>query len=240
MTERALTRAADQPPAGQCSTTMSFIGKSRGLPVTRCAPTANAAAATRQSAWLSVVPWAAKSRRQRPAASPSVSPSGAIRSPRRSLRTVASSPRRAPRHTSSMLMAHTKGGGDEARTSRSRSAAGRPRSTSMRTVVSSNRRGTAESAHAPRVGAALTPHPPRGIGVPRVPLVSQLAERAQDVVPAPLIVQGATHGLGDECASLAPTKASVELGDEAWIEVYVYSHAHSLAHNGPPAGAEKR
>jgi len=72
-----------------------------------------------------------------------------------------------------------------------------------------------------------------------VPLVSQLAERAQDVVPAPLIVQGATHSLGDECTSLAPTKTSVELGDEAWIETYVYSHAHILAHNDRRANAEK-
>lgn len=73
-----------------------------------------------------------------------------------------------------------------------------------------------------------------------MPLVSELAERAQDVVPAPLIVQGTTHGLGDECTSLAPTKTSVELGDEAWIETYVYPHAHILARNGPRTDAEKR
>ena len=52
-------RQAVYSPTGQCSTLISDIGKSEGLPVARVACAVTAAAAIRQSAWCSVTPWAA-------------------------------------------------------------------------------------------------------------------------------------------------------------------------------------
>ena len=121
-------RRIERPqPTGQCSTSSSAIGKSRGLPVARRAPTPSAAAAIRQSAWLSVVPCA----QTRAPASCAL----ALRSLRAAHRSAPSSRPRPrlvwpwPRHTSSTLIAHTYGGGPSPR---SRAAARRPRDRAAR------------------------------------------------------------------------------------------------------------
>ena len=68
-------------PTGQCSTSISVIGKCFGFPVASTAAVACAAAATRQSACDSVVPRAANRRRHSPACRPSGRPMGTTRRP---------------------------------------------------------------------------------------------------------------------------------------------------------------
>jgi hypothetical protein len=51
--------------------------------------------------------------------------------------------------------------------------------------------------------------------------VPELAERRQDIVPTTLILESATHGLGDECAPLPTSQTPVELRDETRVQRYV-------------------
>jgi hypothetical protein len=51
--------------------------------------------------------------------------------------------------------------------------------------------------------------------------VSELAERRQDIVPTTLILESATHGLGDECAALPTAQTPVELRNETRVQRYV-------------------
>ena len=124
-------------PTGQCSTVSSRMGKSLGLPVASRPPSESAAAATRQSAWASVRPRRANSRRHSPACQPSAAPNGAIRSPVKSARAGACSRGLSPRTVSSTLMAHTYGASSASRSaSRRLRASARPRRRSISTVVS--------------------------------------------------------------------------------------------------------
>ncbi len=131
------------------------------LPVARLAPTPNVAAAMRQSAWCRVVPRLANSLRQVPARSPSDTPSGASRRPRKSLRTAGSSSGRIPRQISSTEMAHTQGSTPALRRLANRDAAGLPRSASIRTVESNNKRDTvAQPARRESPRRCCLTHPP--------------------------------------------------------------------------------
>ena len=60
--------------------------------------------------------------------------------------------------------------------------------------------------------------------------VRDLSERAEDVIPPPLIFESASHRGRDERAPLALADAAVQLRDQPALEVYVYTHAHTLAH----------
>ncbi len=150
------TGRAGYSPTGQCWSLSSSIGKSAGLPVASAAPTPIAAAAIRQSAWWTVTPWLASERLHVPASSPSATPSGASRRPRKSRRAAGSSCSRIPRQISSTEIAHTHGSSPTRRISRSRWAAGRPRSTSMSTVESSSSRAIV-SRHVERRRAVPSP-----------------------------------------------------------------------------------
>ncbi len=127
-------------PTGQCSRSSPSIEKCLGLPVASRAPIPTAAAAIRQSAWLSVTPSRACSLRQHPARTPSSRPSGAMRIPSRKRNTSGSSRSRVPRSTSSTLMAQIHGNCPTSRKPRIRCAAGLPRKASISTVVSSSSR----------------------------------------------------------------------------------------------------
>ena len=125
------------------STASPSIGKSFGLPVARVAPTPTAAAATRQSACASVTPRSANERRHSPASSPSSRPRRAIRRPSKRSRAVSTSEGRRPRTVSSTLTAHVQSASRPPPASFSLSIVpGRPRNTSIRTVVSSRSAAT--------------------------------------------------------------------------------------------------
>ena len=135
------------------------MGKSLTLAVASAAPTPTAAAATKQSAWWRVMPLAAYSRRQRPERWPSTTPSGASRSAATRRRAAASSGGRNPRHISSTDTTDTHGSTPWRRRVRRRSAAARPLSASIKTVVSSNRRDTLNPTVSDRCAAAREPTP---------------------------------------------------------------------------------
>ena len=118
------------------------MGKSPAFAVASGAPMPAAAAATRQSAWWSVTPISANDRRQLPARLPSAAPNGARRRPLNSRRACSSSPDRNPRQISSTEIAQAHGSVPVRRRPARRAAAGRPRSASMSTVVSSSKRAT--------------------------------------------------------------------------------------------------
>ena len=147
-------------PIGQCCTSISLMGKSSTLAVASAAPMPAAAAATRQSAWCRVMPRMACERRQAPARIPSATPSGARRSPLKSRLAESSSPGRSPRQISSTEIAHVHGSVPMRRSPATRSAAGRPRSASMSTVVSSRSRAI--------VNPSAANHPVSA-GVPTLP-----------------------------------------------------------------------
>ena len=136
------------------------MGKSSTFAVASAAPMPAAAAATRQSAWCRVMPRMACERRQAPARIPSAAPSGARRSPLKSRLAESSSPGRSPRQISSTEIAHVHGSVPMRRSPATRSAAGRPRSASMSTVVSSRSRAI--------VNPSAANHPVSA-GVPTLP-----------------------------------------------------------------------
>ena len=154
-------------PTGQCRTSSSGSGKSETFAVANAAPTPKADAASRQSAWWRVMPRSANSRRQRPARSASAACSGASRNARTSRRADSSSPDRSPRHISSIEIADTHGSTPTRLNRLTRSAAGRPRRASIRTVESSISRDmlsqTAESHRFAAPGPSPRgPRPTRG------------------------------------------------------------------------------
>ncbi len=150
-----------QAPTRQCWTSSSGIGRSEMLAVASAAPTPTAAAAIKQSAWCSVMPLSAKSRRQRPARWPSAAPNGATRSACTRRRATGSSSGLRPRQISSTDTADTHGSTPARRKLRRRSAAGRPRSASISTVESSSNRDTLSPTGADRPAAGRGPSRPR-------------------------------------------------------------------------------
>ena len=104
--------------------------------------------------------WHPRERRQAPARIPSAAPSGARRSPLKSRLAESSSPGRSPRQISSTEIAHVHGSVPMRRSPATRSAAGRPRSASMSTVVSSRSRAI--------VNPSAANHPVSA-GVPTLP-----------------------------------------------------------------------
>ncbi len=131
---------------GQCSTISSGMGKSATFAVAKFASIPTAAAAMRQSAWCTVTPFVANWRRQLPARMPSAAPRGASRRPRNNRSATACSIGRKPRQISSMEITHTQGSMPCRLRPAVRREAGRPRSASIRTVESSNKRGNAQPA----------------------------------------------------------------------------------------------
>src|SRR3954452_6266770 len=114
-----------------------------------------------------------------------------------------------------------------------RCAAGRPRSASMSTVVSSSDAGTPDdrSADATFVARALGPDPGRGILVPFVSGIGDRLEGGLDGRPAALVVERVADRLSDEGAAPSAADAAIGLGDEIVREAYVQTHGHSLAHS---------
>jgi len=81
------------------------------------------------------------------------------------------------------------------------------------------------------IATALRRDPGSGIWIPLVLTVCERADTGFDVLPAPLVVERATEGLGDEGAATTPSDALIELRDEIVIQAYVQTHGHNLAHS---------
>ncbi len=86
------------------------------------------------------------------------------------------------------------------------------------------------SADAPGVSTALSANPVLWVGVPFVADVSQAPKRTFDVVPAPLVVQRASHRGCDERAAPTSSYAPIEIPHDLVIETNVQTHGHRLAH----------
>jgi len=78
---------------------------------------------------------------------------------------------------------------------------------------------------------ALGADPGLRIGVPHVPAVLDDPQGGLDVPPAPLVLQSASEGLGDEGAALPPPDPAIELRHQIISETYVQPHGHTLTHS---------
>lgn len=78
------------------------------------------------------------------------------------------------------------------------------------------------------IGTPLMTYPLRGIGIPLVPVGSDLPKGFHDVIPPALIVQRTADRLRDERAPLAPANSAVELLDKSLVQTDVHTHAHKL------------
>ncbi len=101
----------------------------------------------------------------------------------------------------------------------------------MSTVESNRRRATSTGPAA--VATPLRADPGRGIGIPVVARIGELAERGFDLVPASLVFQPPPDELTDERAPSARADTSVELCDELVVQGYVQTHVLTLAHSLP-------
>ncbi len=68
------------------------------------------------------------------------------------------------------------------------------------------------------------------VGVPLVLAVRKRPEARFDVLPALVVLERATNGLGDEGAAPSPSHASVEPLHEIVVQCYVQTHGHTLTH----------
>src|SRR5581483_6846658 len=85
--------------------------------------------------------------------------------------------------------------------------------------------------HASRVKPPLRADPLRRGHSPVAAVIRDRSDGREDVVPAPLVLERAPDGVGDEGAPLAFPDASVHGLHELRIKAYVQTHAHNLAHS---------
>ena len=206
-------------PAGQCRSSSSGIGKSETFAVARAAPIPAADAATRQSAWWSMIPRSANSRRHRPARSASAARSGASRSALTRRRADGSSPDRSPRHISSTEIADTHGSTPTRLRLLTRPAAGRP---GARRSERSSRAPAATCSTGPAsVAASLRSDPPGGILIPLVSRVRNGPQGCFYVVPATLVIKTSFDQLGDEGAPTPRACPPVKIGYQCIVQLNV-------------------
>ena len=218
-----------QAPTRQCWTSSSGIGKSEMLAVASAAPTPTAAAAIKQSAWCSVMPLSANSRRQRPARWPSAAPNGAIRSAcyqatgQRLLigpQGRARSPQRTPR-TPTVPRRHAASSGDgplPAVPAARRSVRWSPAAIGTR------------SARPARIALPLGADPAGSIVVPIVAGVGDRAEQRFDLVPATLVIEAAPDHCRDERAPSPRPRPPVDVLNEMVLQLNVQSHVSIYTH----------
>ncbi len=86
------------------------------------------------------------------------------------------------------------------------------------------------SAGTPDVSSTLGVDPGRWVDVPFVLAVGDGRQRRLYLVPAALVIQRPSDGLGDEGASSPTTDSLVELCDKLVRQAYVQTHGHKLTH----------